>query len=260
MINPFFFGSSERQLFGAYHPAAGEGGRGVILCYPWGQEYLRAHRAMGFLASLLSEQGSHALRFDWYGTGDSAGECFEGGEPESWIQDLEEAVTELKDLADVKTMAIVGLRLGAAVAVQIAQRRNDIDRMVLWDPVLDGPDYLDELLSESRTRLSRAYPDHLTGAGTGIHEVAGFPLTQQMQQGIATLRPSILRSGLPPTLLVSTVPDPDRYSAVREELDLGGGPWTEADFDGPVTWVEEGNLGTSGMPVAAVRRIAEWLS
>ena len=260
MINPFFFGSSERQLFGAYHPAVGGGLRGAILCNPWGQEYLRSHPAMVFLASLLSEQGMHTLRFDWHGTGDSSGECFEGGEPGSWAQDLEEAVTELKGMANVKTIALVGLRMGAGVGAQLAQRRSDVDHLVLWDPVVDGAEYLDELIGVSRSDLSSAYPDHLAEGGDGIHEVSGFPLTPQMQKGIATLHPSLLRSGLPSTLLVSTVPEPDRYAVVREELDLGGGEWNEADFDGPVAWVEDGDFGTSGMPVAAIRRIVEYLA
>lgn len=260
MITPFYFGSADRTLFGAYHPAATGGRRGAVLCYPWGQEYLRSHKAMCFLASLLSDRGFHVLRFDWYGSGDSAGECFEGGEPGSWMLDLQDAVTELKDMADIKTLAIVGLRMGAAVGAQLALRGSEVDRLVLWDPVVDGAEYIDALLGERGTNLSRAYPDHLAEDGGEIPEVLGFPLTPQMRKGIETLHPSLLRTGLPATLLVSSVPDPDRYSTVRNELELGGAEWSESRFDGPEPWVEEGNLGTSGMPVDAIRRITEWLS
>lgn len=260
MITPFFFGSSERPLFGAYHPAAMGGDRGAVLCYPWGQEYLRAHAAMRFLASLLSDQGLHVLRFDWYGSGDSGGACYEGGEPRSWMQDLQEAMDELKDVANVKTTALVGMRLGAAVGAQMAQGNDDVDRLVLWDPVMDGAEYIDSLWGESGTRPSRAYPDHLAENETEIPEVLGFPLTPHMREGIETLHPNLLRSGLPPTLLVSTVSDPDRYNPIRKVLELGGGEWSETRFEGPEAWVEEGNLGTTGLPVAAIRRIVEWLS
>ena len=47
---------------------------------------------------------------------------------------------------------------------------------------------------------------------------------------------------------------------MREGLKLGGGDWCEAALDGPEAWVEEGDLGTSGMPVDAIRKIVEWLS
>jgi pimeloyl-ACP methyl ester carboxylesterase len=176
------------------------------------------------------------------------------------MEDLQEAMDELKDMADVKTTALVGMRLGAAVGAQMAQRNDDVDRLVLWDPVVDGAEYIDALLGESGTRLSKAYPDHLAEDGTEIPEVLGFPLTPQMRKGIETLHPNLLRSGLPPTLLVSTVSDPDRYAPIKKELELGGGEWSEIRFEGPEAWVEEGNLGTTGLPVAAIRRITEWLS
>ena len=260
MSNPFFFGTSDRQLFGAYHPARGGGHLGAVLCHPWGPEYPRAHRAMRFLAELLANSGRHVLRFDWYGTGDSGGECFEGGEPRSWAQDLQEAVEELKDMADLRNTAIVGLRMGAIVGAQIAKKRIDVDRLVLWDPIVEGTEYLDSLVTENDTSFSHAYPDHLSDGGAEICEVNGFPLTPTMREGIATLVPSIFGSGLPPTLLVTSVPDLDRYSRVREELDLGGVEWCEENFDDPEAWIEEGDLGRSGMPAALVRRITEWLS
>ncbi len=260
MTTLFFFGSSERQLFGAYHPAKGGGRRGAVLCNPWGPEYLRAHRALRFLADLLAEGGLHVLRFDWYGSGDSAGECYEGGEPESWERDLREAVTELKDMAEIKTVSIVGLRMGADVGARVAQMRKDIDGLVLWDPVVDGRQYAESLVQDNPTSLSNAYPGSPEEGELHTCEVSGFPLTEEMRRGIETLVPSGFDSGLPTTLLVSSVEDPDRYSKVRQGLDAGGAEWVEATFDGPEAWVEEGDLGTSAMPVAVVRRITEWLS
>ena len=55
-MNPFFFGESERALFGLYHPPKSATVRelGVVLCYPMGQEYMRAHRAFRQLALILS--------------------------------------------------------------------------------------------------------------------------------------------------------------------------------------------------------------
>lgn len=260
MTTLFFFGSSERQLFGAYHPPRGVGRRGAVICNPWGPEYLRSHRALRVLGELLAEAGLHVLRFDWYGTGDSAGESHEGSEPESWLLDLDEAVTELKDMAEIRTTAIVGLRMGADVSARFAQNRKDIDRLVLWDPIVDGGQYTETLLRENRISFSDAYPPVSGDKEARTCEINGFPLTGQMREGIGTLTPSTFDADLPMTLLVSSVKDPTPYQTIRETLDARGVEWTSADFNGPEAWIEEGDLGTSAMPVAILRRITEWLA
>ena len=79
-MNPFFFGSSERPLYGVHHPPRERGPResGVVLCYPMGQEYMRSHRAFRQLANLLTRKGHHVFRFDYFATGDSSGASGEG--------------------------------------------------------------------------------------------------------------------------------------------------------------------------------------
>ena len=78
-MNPFYFGDSSRRLFGIYHPPKGQSPRshGIVLCCPFGQEYMRSHRAFRQLANLLSRRGFHVFRFDYHGTGDSDGESTE---------------------------------------------------------------------------------------------------------------------------------------------------------------------------------------
>jgi len=257
---PFYFGASSHQLFGVYHPGVGGTRKGAVICSPCGQEYLRAQRAIRFLASRISETGGHVLRFDWYGTGDSAGSVFEGSGPESWLEDLDVAVEELKAMANLRKVSLVGLRLGALPAIQMAQERRGIDRLVLWDPVLDGAGYVDELLAHSQARSltgSADLPEQLQGES--VHEVLGFPITPAIRKGMESFTPASLGKRLPPTLLLSTASDPERYAPVRTALDASGTDWTEERFDGPEAWVEEDDFGTSGMPVEALRRVAAWL-
>ncbi len=94
---PVHFGSSERKLLGLYSPprAVASGERAVVLCHPWGQEYLRAHRSMRQLASMLAGSGYHAFRFDYYGTGDSFGDSADG-DLSGWMADIESAIHELQ--------------------------------------------------------------------------------------------------------------------------------------------------------------------
>ena len=89
-MQPFYFGSAERSLFGLYTPSRGRSHRdlGALLCYPMGAEYMRAHRAFRQLGTLLNRQGFHVLRFDYFGTGDSAGEGTEAT-VEQWLEDVD---------------------------------------------------------------------------------------------------------------------------------------------------------------------------
>ena len=256
----FFFGPSDRQLFGLYEPAAGRSVRGAVLCNPWGQEYLRAHQSLRVLGRLLAREGFHVLRFDWYGTGDSGGSALDGGEPEAWLADLELAIDELKMMAEIDRVALVGLRLGATTATMAARARRDIERLVLWDPIADGESYLKEVATpEGNPLRPKAYRELEEAAGGEVYAVHGFPMTPGMRTGITSVTVDRFAAPLPRTLLVSTVPDSERYAGLRCRLTEQGVDLTDRVMEGPIAWVEEGDFGTSGMPVAALREIAAWL-
>ena len=127
-MNCFFFGSSERSLFGVYNPPKGRMARdeGIVLCYPMGQEYMRSHRAFRQLSNLLSRAGFHVLRFDYFGTGDSMGEDEEVSTAQ-WKSDVGTAIEELKDNAGIERVSVAGLRLGASLAFESASRRPDVE-------------------------------------------------------------------------------------------------------------------------------------
>jgi pimeloyl-ACP methyl ester carboxylesterase len=259
-VGPFFFGLSSHQLFGLYEPTQSTSRRGVVLCQPWGQEYLRAHQSMRVLGRLLAREGLHVLRFDWYGSGDSGGTALDGGEPEAWLGDLELAIDELKTMAQIDRVALVGLRLGATVAAMAARTRTDIEQLVLWDPVADGLAYLREIATPASNVLHpNAYREFEEVLGGEVYAVHGFPMTPRMQKSIASVRPERFSAPLPPTLLVSTVPDPERYDPLRRRLAGEGIEVTDRPTEGPIAWMEEGDFGTSGMPISALREITGWL-
>jgi uncharacterized protein len=182
-MNPLFFGSTGKALFGVYHPPRSRETRdhGIVLCYPAGQEYMRAHRAFRQLAILLSKAGFPVLRFDYFGTGDSNGES-EQGSMEQWVEDVGTAIQELKDNAAVERVSLVGLRLGATLAARVQERRSDVASVVLWDPVVDGSSYFREIVATAESagatvRLpdGRADPD----ATVGIY---GYPWTGRLRR------------------------------------------------------------------------------
>ena len=111
-MNAYYFGTRERRLFGVYEAARGSlASRSVVLCHPWGDEYIHAYRAMRQLSKMLSANGFHTLRFDYFGTGDSDGDTTVG-ELSGWETDIQSAIKELKDTTNATQVSLVGLRSG----------------------------------------------------------------------------------------------------------------------------------------------------
>lgn len=198
-MNAFYFGERESQLFGVYTPPRGgaRGGQAVLLCCPFGSEYMRAHRAFRQLSGLLNRAGMHVLRFDYFGTGDSAGSGM-AASLEQWQQDVGTAVDELKDTCGAASVSVIGLRLGAALASLSAAGRSDIDRVVLWDPIVDGSRYLSEMMEiAGRQTLCDDEPLGVTG----------FPVTTAMR---SELRALDLRNAPAPASRVDVIAAIDR--------------------------------------------------
>ena len=128
---------------GLLHP--GRSDRGVVICGAIGHETSGTHRGLFELAELLSSAGHHVLRFDYPGTGDSAGSGTEPDRLERSVRSVELAVAFLRLHCDVQSVTLIGFRLGALLACLAAPRAGDVEQMVLLDPVISGRHYLREL-------------------------------------------------------------------------------------------------------------------
>jgi len=181
-IHPFFFHQGGGALFGCYHgPTNGQvRDSAVLLCYPMGQEYIWSHRTLRQLAIGLSKIGFPVLRFDFSGCGDSEGDC-DQWRIQQWMIDIESAIAELKTRGNVKRVCLIGLRLGATLARMASANREDIEGMVLWDPVIKGMDYVAELKSQQQKHLVRygGVPQNLIRENED-QEVIGFTLTKHL--------------------------------------------------------------------------------
>lgn len=176
---PFYFGSSEAQLFGVHHvPARAARDHGVVVVPPMGQEALRAHRALRQLGIALARERYHALVFDLGCTGDSAGE-FDDASLSRWADDVRTAADELRDRTGLARVSLVGLRLGAVHAWRASIGRRDIDRLVLWEPVVNGAAYLAEL-ARRHNDFIRAELPRKPRESSG-DEVLGFPISQALR-------------------------------------------------------------------------------
>ncbi len=238
-MKPFFFGDSARPLFGLHHPPSGGPPRrwGVVICNPFGQEYLRAHRSLRELANRLAADGFHVLRFDYYGCGDSAGDSDETT-LEQWLLDISAAIAEVREESASPRFALVGLRLGATLAALLAGQRGDVERLVLWDPVLDGAAYLRELQATHEAWLrDHTHRRRRPSEEDRPLEALGFPL-------------------------------PAGLTASIERLRLTGADWPSANvlvidqrsFPGAQVWLHSDGLNRTLVPHGVLESITSWLA
>ena len=113
-----------------------------------GEEYFRAHRAYMQLASRLSNAGYHVLRFDFFACGDSSGEQ-EQGRTDRWLIDISTAIGELQKRSGLGEICLIGLRLGGTLAMMVGAARREVAGLVLWDPIIGGKAYIDELTART---------------------------------------------------------------------------------------------------------------
>lgn len=188
MTNPLQFGDSARPLYGVYHPPAARAGKrpAILLFNPFGEEAIRAFRIYRLLAEKCAGEGAPAMRFDYFATGDSAGTCEEASLA-GFIESALDAHEELKDMSGAKDVVWIGLRLGAAVAMLAAQKAGEPPaRVILWDPVVSGASYLEEIEAGHRAAILAQ-----TGAAPRLArphaESLGFAISETLASELATL-------------------------------------------------------------------------
>jgi len=189
-MTPLLFGSAEAPLYGVHHPPqATPQNSGVVVCYPFGQEYMRAHRACRQLSLLLAKKGFHVLRFDYTGTGNSSGDA-EDTTITQWKANVGQAIYELKELSDVSSVSLIGLRLGAVFASLASLDRSDVDRLVVWDPVVSGEDYIAALQREIAAERPSTYgpPSGNRELPDGALHYNGFVMPGSLRRSVAGLR------------------------------------------------------------------------
>ncbi len=139
---PFYFGN-DAALFGLFHAAGGPARKAVLLCPPLGQDQIRCHRLYRQLANALAGEGIPALRFDYYGTGDSAGDSADV-DWDRCVADIAVAADELRRRSGADRIVAFGARLGGSLATT-AMARARLAGLVMWDPVIDGGVYVSRL-------------------------------------------------------------------------------------------------------------------
>lgn len=176
---------ASKALYACHHEAQTRNKKAtpIVICSPLGHEYERCHRAVKQLASALAKVGFDVLRFDYSGTGNSTGE-YADADFEDWLDDTHRAIDFLKQRTGVSHVAMIGLRLGATIAYQVACQREDIVSSVLWSPCLEGQSLLDYWEAVQKGHQQALGYDNSEQSPT---EVLGFPLTHKVRQQLSAL-------------------------------------------------------------------------
>lgn len=200
------------------------------------------------------------LRFDYFGTGDSGGDGSDAS-LRGWESDIDTAIDELKDIAGVGRVALVGLRLGATLAARVAERRNrEVSALVLWDPIVSGQAYVEELLEAARMREHAAErPIQRELQSGGGYELLGFSLPDAMLRELAQLRlaPSDVGWVCKTHCVVSQGPEAE--AQLRSLAEHPKAAATFAAIPGRPPWIEADQIMTGEVPVALLHHVAKVL-
>ncbi len=255
-IQPFYFGPLEKQLYGIYEAGSGRNSA-VLLCYPLGDEYMRGHRAYRQLALRLNRMSFPVMRFDYFGTGDSAGEDVEASLTK-WVANISLAIDELKLRSGVSKVCLAGLRLGAALALQAALKRSDVGGVVMWEPVISGSAYLEELQEAHSRKLLYMGGNHDTPPEGRPTEILGFGISQSFYDESRALDLLALqaRSGLP--IFVTEAEEHPAVTQFRQHLESQGGSARYQVAEGPTIWAEDPDKAL--VPHQVLQAIVTWVS
>jgi len=157
---PFFFPNVSYNLFGILHePEKEPNGEGFVFCHPFAEEKLWSHRVFVNFARELARLGYTILRFDYMGHGDSDGK-FEQSTIETRVSDIRCAVQLLNEkIKNEYNINLLGLRLGATLAAITAEETENINKLILWDPITNGNTYMKQILIINIATQSAVYKE-----------------------------------------------------------------------------------------------------
>ncbi|MGK5023194.1 hydrolase 2, exosortase A system-associated [Janthinobacterium sp. RB2R34] len=197
---PFFMPAQGGQRYCLLHlPAPGRPARGgIVYIHPFAEELNKSRHVAAMQARAFAAAGYSVLQLDLYGCGDSSGD-FGDARWSIWRNDLHLACAWLAQRVDGPLM-LWGLRLGALLALELAAHPPvPVQRLLLWQPELDGRSAIDRFL---RLRLAGRMlagqaeaPGHARAelaAGRAV-EVAGYLLAPELVQAIDAIDAASLR-------------------------------------------------------------------
>jgi exosortase A-associated hydrolase 2 len=214
---PFFLDSAPGQRFCLYYPPAGACRGAVLYVHPFGEEMNKTRRMAALQARALAALGYGVLQVDLHGCGDSSGD-FAEARWDQWLRDVALGADWLqRELG--RPVSLWGLRLGALLALEHAHHAaaGAVERVVLWQPVSAGAQYLTQFL---RLRVaSDMMGDKKSGGTDALRaalragdalEIGGYELAPELADAIEARSAAALAVTGCPVHWIEVVASPER--------------------------------------------------
>jgi len=181
-----YFGPAGRESLAWLHASDKPARRGVIICSSFGREDLCIHRSLKHIAQHAAEQGLPALRFDYAGSGDSAGGDFDSDCVARWLASVNDAIDTLRLETGVSEVCLVGVRLGSLLAAWVARERSDVAGLVAIAPVTAGRLFVREMKAYALGAASQGLKVPMERTD-GLLEAGGFAMDLPTQEALKSL-------------------------------------------------------------------------
>ena len=169
-------------------------------------------------ARRMASNGLMVLRFDYRGCGDSHG-TFDAFSIQDWVDDtlcvVEFASQQYQTTSGTppSSISLLGIRLGAAIAMDASTRNQTINRVVMWEPVVEGQSHFSQELrkklvkemvttgnnSSTRAELIQSLKD-----GNSI-DFDGYAISPRLYQELCSIDITSPVSSLPKETLIISV-------------------------------------------------------
>jgi exosortase A-associated hydrolase 2 len=160
----------------------------VLIVAPFAEEMNKSRHLFTEVANALVELGVASVVVDLFGTGDSEGE-FSAADWNVWKSDLAAAV-QWSRTQGVAITSLLAVRLGCALGCEAARDNGwQLERTLLWQPVLSGTRALDQFLRlrVAATMMQKDGKETIAGlrgrlkSGESV-EVAGYEVTGRLAE------------------------------------------------------------------------------
>ena len=245
---PIWFGREERQLFGWIHLPE-RAVAGFVLCPPIGIEGSPGYRGLTVIAERLEAMGHVVLRFDYTGTGDSAGDLGDVPSVSTWDGDIKTAI-DLVRRTGVSHVGLVGLRVGALLAANVLGSAA-VDALALWDPCMTGRRFLREQQVLGAVVAGR--DQALDSQRDDAVDIPSIYLPGELAASLADVDIAAAADDFPAQVLILTRPDRPVAMSFAEQVDKVHVEWAEAPdqyafFESHVPF----------MPTSTIDKIVSW--
>jgi len=193
---PVTFLSDNDAIFGVLHAPERNPAPGVVMCHGFTGHKAETHRLFVNTARDFCRHGLAVLRFDFRGSGDSAGE-FQEMTISREIADAKAALDFIstRGEADRERLGVLGLSMGGCVAACLAGRDPRVKALVLWAATAHPGRIFERLLPQFEE-------------GQQVLDMNGWGIGRQFLEDARTLHPlEEIRSYRGPALIVHGTQD-----------------------------------------------------